>query len=48
MPVEVASVEDLAVLQSQIAALGTDQMPVEVKDALVLVLNWIIAEVSKE
>lgn len=44
MPIEVPSMEDLNMLIGRVQALEANQMPVEVRDALLVVLNWLTTQ----
>lgn len=48
MPVEVPTVEELLALQVRIAALEANEMPEDVKAALLVVLNWLVTKVQPE
>jgi len=44
MPVSVPTVEDLQALIVRVKALEDKQLPIEVKDALLVVLNWLTTQ----
>lgn len=46
MPVQVPSVEELLALQARVEALEANQMPDDVKAALLVVLNWLVGKLQ--
>lgn len=48
MPVEVPSLNDLLALQARVEALEANEMPDDVKAALLVVLKWLVQKLQPE